>query len=48
MAHLEVRNAAVAEAASYVIERVPDAVKHFGLNRARIEALIEARLGGAT
>jgi hypothetical protein len=48
MARLEVRNAAVVEAASYVIERVPDAIKHFGLDRARIEALIEARLGGVT
>ena len=29
-----------------VIERVPDALDHFGLDAARIEKLIEARLGG--
>ncbi|MEE8172966.1 MAG: terminase [Alphaproteobacteria bacterium] len=34
-------------AKSLVIERVPDAVKRFGLDRERIEKLIEARLGGA-
>lgn len=46
-ARIEVRNQAVAEVANYVIERVPSAVKHFGLDRARVESLIEARLGGA-
>ncbi len=30
-----------------VIERVPDALKRFGLDRQRIEKLVEARLGGA-
>lgn len=47
MARIEVRNKLAAEAAGYVIERVPDAVKRFGLDRQRIEKLIEARLGGA-
>ncbi len=46
-ARIEVRNQAVAEAANYVIERVPSAIRHFGLDRARVEKLIEARLGGA-
>jgi allantoicase len=43
---IEVRSRLVAEAGQYVIERVPDAVERFGLNPARIERLIEARLGG--
>ena len=30
-----------------VIERVPDALNRFGLDREGIEKLIEARLGGA-
>lgn len=47
IAHVEVRNKLVAEAAGYVIERVPGAVNRFGLDRQRIEKLIEARLGGA-
>ena len=45
-AHIEVRRKVVAEASHYVIERVPDAVKRLGLDRERIEKLIEARLGG--
>ena len=47
IAHIEVRSRLVAEASQYVIERVPDALDHFGLDAARIEKLIEARLGGA-
>ncbi len=47
IAHIEVRSKLVAEASNYVIERVPDAVNRFGLDRERIEQLIEARLGGA-
>ncbi|MCH7870678.1 MAG: hypothetical protein IID33_03160 [Planctomycetes bacterium] len=47
IAHIEVRSKLVAEAANYVIERVPDALKRFGLDRERIEKLVEARLGGA-
>ena len=46
IAHVEVRDRAVAEAGNYVIARVPDAVRHFGLNQTKVEALIAARLGG--
>ena len=45
-ARIEVRSRLVAEAGNYVIERVPDAVERFGLDPARIEKLIEARLAG--
>ena len=34
-------------AKSLGIERVPDAVDHFGLDRERIEKLVESRLAGA-
>lgn len=47
VSHIEVRSKLVAEAANYVIERVPDALRRFGLDRERIEKLVEARLGGA-
>ena len=47
IALVEVRGRLVAEASNYVIERVPDALNHFGLDREGIEKLIEARLGGA-
>ena len=33
--------------AKLVIERVPDAVDHFGLDRERIKKLVEAHLAGA-
>lgn len=46
IARIEVRSRLVAEASNYVIERVPDAVNRFGLDRDRIEKLVEARLGG--
>ena len=44
--HVEVRSAAAAEAANYVIQRVPDAVKRFGLGPVDIRRMVEARLGG--
>ena len=47
IALVEVRGRLVAEASNYVIERVPDALNRFGLDREGIEKLIEARLGGA-
>ena len=47
LARVEVRNKAVAEAVNYVIERVPDALKHFELDEQRVKKLVEARLGGA-
>jgi len=43
-ARLQVRAAAVAEGAQYVIDAVPDALRHFGVTPARLEAMIEARL----
>lgn len=47
LAVIEVRHKAIAEAANEVIARVPDAVRHFGLDEARVTKLIESRLGGA-
>ena len=47
IAHIEVRSKLVAEASNYVIERVPDAIARFGLDRERIEKLVESRLAGA-
>ena len=46
-ATIEVRSQAIADAANYAIERVPDAVKHFKLDETRVRQMIEARLGGA-
>ena len=46
-ATIEVRSQAVADAANYVIERVPAAVRHFKLDEARVRQMIEARLAGA-
>lgn len=41
---LDVKSEIVARATSYVIARVPDAVKRFGLDEASIGHLVEARL----
>ena len=45
-ARIEVRNAAAATAANYVIGRVPQAAAHFGLNEDGLRELVRARLGG--
>ena len=41
---VEVKNAVVAHAASYVLTRVPDAVKRFKLNEQDVKDLVLARL----
>lgn len=41
-----VRNAAVARAAQYVLDHVPDALRHFDITPERLEQMIEARLAG--
>lgn len=43
-ARIEVRNAAVAEGAQYVVNAVPDALRHFGITPGRLERMLEARL----
>lgn len=46
-ARIDVRNEAAANAANYVISRVPDAVSHFGLDADGLRELVRARFGGA-
>lgn len=41
---IDLRSEIVAKAADYLLERVPDALKHFGLHPASLRKLIEARL----
>lgn len=41
---LDVKSELVAHAADYLLDRVPDALEHFGLSAKDIEQLIEARL----
>jgi len=43
---VELRSTIAAEAASYVIDRVPDAVRHFKLGPEEVKRLVEARLAG--
>lgn len=41
---IDVKNVKVAEAANYVINAVPDAIKHFGVSPEKLKDLITARL----
>lgn len=41
---VDLRNAAVAQAAQYALERVPDALEHFGIDGDGLKAMVEARL----
>lgn len=41
---IELKNQRLAEAANYVVKGVPDALKHFKIDEARLKTLIEARL----
>lgn len=43
---LDVRNQVVADAVNYVMEGVPDVLRHFGLTPERISKLVLARLRG--
>ncbi len=43
---IDVKSAVVADAANYLLDRVPDALAHFSLTNADVEQLIEARLTG--
>jgi hypothetical protein len=42
---VDVHNETVAHAVNYLIDRVPDALAHFGLTNDHLEQLIEARIG---
>jgi hypothetical protein len=42
---IDVHNETIAHATNYLIDRVPDALAHFGLDQEHLEQLIEARLG---
>ncbi|NBN63093.1 inadl protein [Pannonibacter tanglangensis] len=42
---VDVRSAMAAEAARYAMQAVPQALSHFGIDRARLIEMIEARLG---
>lgn len=42
---VDVKNELVAEAARYAMAAVPQALTYFGINRARLVEMIEARLG---
>lgn len=44
-ASIDVGNATVATAATYLLDRVPDALAHFGITEASLRQMIEARLG---
>lgn len=41
---VDVRNAVAAQAAQYAIDRAPDALKRFGLNKEGLEDMIEAKM----
>lgn len=41
---IDVKSEIVAHAVSYIVDRVPDAIEHFGLDGASVGRLIEARL----
>ncbi len=41
---IETKNKILADAANYLLERVPGAVEHFGLTPADLEKMLEARL----
>ncbi len=43
LSRVDLRNAALAHAVNYVIDRVPDALEHFGITPAALTAMIEAR-----
>lgn len=45
--NLEVKfdNAFLATVLQYVVERVPDALEHFGITPTALEAMVKARLG---
>lgn len=45
---IDVRNQIVAAAATYAINRVPDALAHFGITAESLPHLIESRLGGVS
>lgn len=42
---IDVKNAAVAEAVTYVMKGAPDAIAHFGLTPERLRVMVEAKLG---
>jgi hypothetical protein len=41
---VDTKNAAVAQAASYVLEHFPDALSYFGYDSTKLNSVIEARL----
>jgi hypothetical protein len=43
---VDLRSEAIASAANYLVARVPDALRHFGLDEADVKHLLEARLAG--
>lgn len=44
LTQIEVRSQIVAEAATYVLSRVPDALKHFGITEDNLKGIITAKL----
>lgn len=44
-AQIEVRNRTLAYAMDYMLDRVPDALAHFGITEQALKRMIEARLG---
>ncbi len=44
---LDVKNAAIAEAVTYVLKGAPDALKYFGLGPERLREMIVAKAGAA-
>ena len=45
LGRVEVRNQAIADAANYVIERVPDSLKRFGLAPQDVATIVTSRVG---
>ena len=46
LAHISIKNAAVAQGVNHVLASVPDALKKLGITPDQVERMVEARLGG--